>query len=210
MRRTHEEQQKRDLDYRNKVRDEVRAKKERHWEVQEQEAREAREVRAAAREAAIEARMKAQQEAREAREARQAREAEEAWERQIREAPCAATYTNYEAIFASIQPRPVSETVKEEIESIQASHTSSPSPSPQSTVESLIAARVQKMRERAGDYSRFLPSHLGVDPGKPLGPAAHAELVLSRVRGVGLGKRREAVRIVGRLAKTTTEERPQL
>lgn len=202
MKRMHEEQQKRDLEYKNRVRDEIRTKEERERQVKEQEAREAREARAAAREAVIEAKMQAQKEAKEARE------------RQIREAPLPRAdmpFTDYETIFAAMRPKAVSETVKEEIESIQASHTSSSSPSPQSNVESLIAARVQNMRERAGDYSRFLPSRLGVDrsPGGSLGPAAYAELVLSRVRGAGLSKRREAVRVVERLVKTITEERPE-
>lgn len=198
MRRTNEEKHRRELQYKNRVRDEIRAQEEKERELQEQEAKKARDARAAAKVAAREAKLQAE---------RKAREAKEAKDLLIREtAPPRPDmpHTDYEALFASMKPTPVSETVKDEIESIQASHASSPSP--QSAVESLIAARVQNMRERAGDYSRFLPSHLGVDrnPGKSVGPVPYAELALSRVRGAGLAKRREAAKVVKRLVKTGT------
>jgi hypothetical protein len=187
MRNMQAEARQREVQYKNKVRDEIRAKEEKARE-------EARQAWKVARDAAMEAETKA-------REARQKR---------IREEPPPVAdmpHTDFEAIFTSIRVKPVSETVKEEIEAIQASHSSSSSPE---TVDSLIAARIQNMRERAGDYSRFLPSHLGVgrspEHQKSVGgPVAYAELNMTRLRGAGLRKRLEAVKVVERLVKTRSE-----
>lgn len=74
----------------------------------------------------------------------------------------------------------------------------------------LIAARIRSMKERAGDYSRFLPPELGVQPPAPgrlfraekgrVGPTAYAQLTLARTR-VGLKKKEEVVKVVERYVK---------
>jgi len=112
-------------------------------------------------------------------------------------------------------PEPPSETVIAAVEAIRAAHTSSepdpadgstPSssklakrPLPKSSVDALVAERVQVLKEQAGDYSRYLPELLGVGRSLGLvGPAAYAELTLARTRGVRLRRRREAVQVVER------------
>jgi hypothetical protein len=110
--------------------------------------------------------------------------------------------------------RPVSETLKEEIEFIQAAHaaseldsdstsanTSSSKPAKsRPSVETLIAKRAQILKERAGDYSRYLPPQRGVNrTPRKVRPTAYAELILARRREADLIKRREAIEIVRRL-----------
>lgn len=112
--------------------------------------------------------------------------------------------------------RPVSETVKEEIKSIQAAHAASELDSdstPANTslskpaksrpsVETLIAKRVQILKERAGDYSRYLPPQFGViGTPRKVRPTANAELILARRRETGLIKRRDAINVVRRLVE---------
>lgn len=73
-------------------------------------------------------------------------------------------------------------------------------------IDSLLATRAQNLKDRAGDYSTYLPSHYGVGraPGqeRALGPVAYAQLVLAKSRGAPLNKRREAVQIVERFVNS--------
>ena len=118
-----------------------------------------------------------------------------------------------------IIPRPVSETVQEEIEAIRAAH-----PSPEATasnsatasgsvaissnahspklnsttifVNALIKARMKVLERRAGDYS----SYIGQDSIRTSRePVAYARSILGRRRDTGWRKRREAVNIIQEL-----------
>jgi hypothetical protein len=117
-----------------------------------------------------------------------------------------------------IIPKPVSETVQEEIEAIRAAYpteatasnlaassgsvaTSSDNhspklkskPVPKTFVNGLIKGRIKVLERRAGDYS----PHLGRGRIKrSLEPAAYAQSILARRRETGLGSRREAVKII--------------
>ncbi|KAF7968126.1 hypothetical protein HWV62_20118 [Athelia sp. TMB] len=106
---------------------------------------------------------------------------------------------------------------REELESLVAAHRpgtldSSVAPTSQVAVnttkpehlESVLATRVQNLKERAGDYSAYLPAHFGVGRApsqeQSLGPVAHAQLALAKSRGVSLSKRHGALKIVERYA----------
>jgi hypothetical protein len=107
------------------------------------------------------------------------------------------------------------ETVQKEIKIIKAAHArrvtarlkastaaseSPPKPELKSTVDELVAAHILVVKDRAGDYSRYLPPNLGVDRTLgEIGPAAYAQLILARRREARLDKRLEAVQVVERL-----------
>lgn len=109
---------------------------------------------------------------------------------------------------------------REELESLVAAHSSETSdssvvptsqaapakPTKPEQLESVLASRVQNLKERAGDYSAYLPAHFGVGraPGqeRSLGPVAYAQLALARSRGASLDRRRGAVKIVERFANS--------
>jgi len=114
--------------------------------------------------------------------------------------------------------KPVSETLQPEIEAIQTSHSISAPDSgsdslshstttvPSSELEKLklsvdvlTPARVQVLKERAGDYFRYLPYHFGLRGRKVMaGPTAYAQLILARRRGASLTERRQAIQVVER------------
>lgn len=110
-----------------------------------------------------------------------------------------------DSMLAATQVNP-SEVVEAELQSLR--ETTADSADKESL---LIAARIQLLKERAGDYSRFLPTGLGVQPPAPgqllraekarLGPAAYAQLTLTRRKGAGLRKREEVVKVVERYVK---------
>ena len=110
-----------------------------------------------------------------------------------------------DSMLAAAQVNP-SEVVEAELQSLRKATADSVDKG-----SSMVATRILRMKERAGDYSRFLPPGLGVHPpalgrlfeaekGR-LGPAAYAQLTLTRRRGVGLRRREEVVKIVERYVK---------
>ena len=109
-----------------------------------------------------------------------------------------------DSMFAAIQVNP-SEAVETELQSLREATAESVGK------DALIVARIRRMKERAGDYSRFLPPGSGIRPPAQgrlfraenvrLGPAAYAQLTLARRRGAGLRKREGVVKIVERYVK---------
>ncbi|KAG1795718.1 uncharacterized protein HD556DRAFT_1442039 [Suillus plorans] len=76
---------------------------------------------------------------------------------------------------------------------------SSPAPIPYiaqpSIAQSRIDSRVQLLKERAGDYSRYLPGNIKSTTQTP-GSIDYAKLILARRREVGLRPRRAAVELM--------------
>jgi hypothetical protein len=115
--------------------------------------------------------------------------------------------------FYETRPEPGPEKVENAIEvisAVKASSKSGAAPARSSAkrlkrkpaVKALPSAeRIQEVKERAGDYSAYLPRHLGSKPGSG-GPIAYAQLILSRRRGAPLHKRREAVEVIERFVGT--------
>ena len=114
-----------------------------------------------------------------------------------------------------IAPQPKLENVEAEIEAIRAarepvtiSHDVEASPSsskpfkPEPSVDALVTERIQVLKKRVGDYSRYLPKTLGIrHTPRRVGPAAYAQLILARRPETGLAKRREAIQIIERFMK---------
>jgi hypothetical protein len=99
---------------------------------------------------------------------------------------------------------PVSETVKYVMKSVETAHATAISASTSSKaksqlpVEALISERAQVLKERAGDYSRYLPLELGREP-RGVSPTAYARLALARRRETKLAERLAAIDIIAGL-----------
>ncbi|KZP25293.1 hypothetical protein FIBSPDRAFT_855828 [Athelia psychrophila] len=97
---------------------------------------------------------------------------------------------------------PPSEQTATEASGVPITQAASATPLKAGQLESVLAARVQNLKERAGDYSSYLPSHFGVGraPGQErvLGHVAYAQLALAKSRGVSLDRRHGAVKIIER------------